>query len=62
MASEILAVPESSLAEVIRVIRGGLLRERKISRETRRNLTKWCDEEEAYLKRLGSDEDTEEES
>lgn len=60
MASEILAVPEDSLAEVIRVIRAGLLRERKVSRDTRRNLTKWCNDEEAYLKRLG--EDTEEES
>jgi hypothetical protein len=61
MASEVLAVPEGSLAEVIRVIRAGLLRERKISRETRRNLTKWCDEEQAYLNR-NADIDTEEES
>jgi hypothetical protein len=56
MASEILAVPEDYLAEVIRVIRSGLVHERKLSRETRQQLKKWCNEEEAYLKRLGSDE------
>jgi hypothetical protein len=60
MASEILAVPDDKLREVISVIRAGLMRERKVSRETRRQLTKWCNEEEAYLKRLGeNNEDSE---
>ena len=52
MARETLVVPEDNLAEVIRVIRAGLIRERKISRDTRRQLTAWCDEETAYLNRL----------
>lgn len=53
MASEILAVPEGRLEEVIRVIRAGLFEEEWfVSNETIEQLTKWCDEEEAYLKRL----------
>lgn len=53
MAKEILAVPEGSLLEVIKVIRTGLKslkNDRAISKETREQLTKWCDEEEAYIK------------
>lgn len=49
MASEILAVPEDNLAEVIAVIRAGL-KTTKVTPETREQLTKWCDEEEAYLR------------
>lgn len=48
MASEVLSVPEENLEEVIRVIRAGL-KSTKVSKETRRNLTLWCDEEESYL-------------
>jgi hypothetical protein len=51
MASEILTIPESRLAEVIAVIRAGL-KETKVSPDTKRNLLKWCKEEEEYLKRL----------
>ena len=54
MASEILSVPEESLAEVIRVIRTGLKNAKFISKDTRRNLKFWCDQEEAYLKELAS--------
>lgn len=53
MASEILAVPEERLAEVVAVIRAGL-KAATVSPETDRNLTKWCNEEEAYLKRLNN--------
>jgi hypothetical protein len=56
MASEILSVPEESLAEVIRVIRTGLKNAKFISKDTRANLKKWCDEEEAYLKELASED------
>ena len=49
MASEALYVPEESLAQVIIVIRTGLKNAKHISKETRRQLKKWCDEEEAYL-------------
>lgn len=55
MANEILAVPEDSLAEVIRIIRAGLKAAKKVSRNTLERLTEWCDEEEAYLKRLADD-------
>lgn len=55
MASEILTVPEESLEEVIRVIRAGLGHTR-VSSDTRRNLKKWCDEEEKYLKSLQDDQ------
>jgi hypothetical protein len=52
VASEILAVPEQHLAEVIEVIRTGLgMIDTFISSEVREQLTKWCDEESAYLDR-----------
>ncbi len=54
MASELLAVPEENLAEVITVIRTGLKNAKKISKDTRSHLKTWCDEEEAYLKELAS--------
>jgi len=56
VASEILSVPEESLAEVIRVIRTGLKNVKFVSKDTRHNLKKWCDEEEAYLKELASED------
>jgi hypothetical protein len=43
MASEILAVPESSLAEVVAVIRAGL-QAVEVSVETREALSNWCNE------------------
>lgn len=49
MATEILAVPEDNLVEVIAVIRSGLLTV-QVSPDTREALTRWCDEEEAYIK------------
>lgn len=48
MASEILAVPEDCLLEVIKVIRAGLRRV-EVSDEVRKQLTTWCDEEEEYI-------------
>lgn len=56
MASEILSVPEEHLEDVIYVIRRGLQSTKKgIDKKVFEQLTKWCDEEEEYLKRL-SDE------
>lgn len=56
MASEVLSVPEEHLADVIYVIRRGLLSTKKgIDKEVFQMLTKWCDEEEEYLKRLAED-------
>jgi hypothetical protein len=52
MAKEALVVPEENLTEVIRVIRTGLKNAKFVSKDTRRELKKWCDEEEAYLKGL----------
>lgn len=52
MAKEILAVPEEHLEDVIYVIRRGLSSTKKgIDKEVYEMLTKWCDEEEAYLTR-----------
>ena len=58
MSSEILAVPEYHLQEVIDVIRAGLhaLRE-NISKEVKEQLTNWCDEEEEYLNQDDEDEE-----
>lgn len=52
MSSEILAVPEENLREVIAVIREGL-KSVKVSRDTKYNLTNWCNEEEEYLDEIG---------
>jgi len=52
MAKEILAIPEERLEEVINVIRAGLVvykGTKAISKETRKQLLKWCDEEQEYL-------------
>lgn len=54
--SEILAIPEDYLVEVIRVTRAGLRASKKVSADTRRNLTKWCNEEAEYLKECGRED------
>lgn len=51
MASEVLAVPEEHLAEVIEIIRAGLKQRPKTSPEVRQALEKWCREEATYLGR-----------
>jgi len=48
MASEVLAVPEEHLAEVIEIIRAGL-KDRDVSPEVREALEEWCREETEYL-------------
>lgn len=55
MAKEVLAVPEDSLLEVIKIIRAGLKATKKVTPDVRYNLKKWCDEEEAYMKGLNED-------
>ena len=50
---EILAVPEEYLEEVIRIIRNGLANTKGVPEEVWDNLTRWCNEEEKYLERLG---------
>lgn len=59
MASEILAVPEEHLADVIRVIRAGLdvygFEPEYLHPDVVEQLKKWCDEEEEYLKELASE-------
>ena len=61
MASEVLAVPERHLADVIKVIRRGLAASKgrvkgvAVHQEVREQLKKWCDEEEEYLNRLTED-------
>ncbi len=53
MAKEVLVIPESQLADVVRVIRTGIFMTWRshISPETRAMLLAWCDEEEQYLAR-----------
>lgn len=53
MASELLAVPEYLLLEVIEIIRTGLKHYRKTTSDTKELLIDWCDEEEAYIKGMG---------
>lgn len=57
MAREVLVVPEESLAEVTAVIRAGLAGKPNVSEDTRRNLTRWCDEMEEYLREMAEDDD-----
>ena len=55
MATEILSVPEDHLLEVVAVLRAGLKATQHhstVGKKTREQLTKWCDEEEAYMKEL----------
>ena len=57
MASEILSVPEEHLEDVIYVIRRGLASTTKaIDPSVVKQLTKWCNEEEAYLKRMAEED------
>ena len=49
MASEILAIPEENLLEVIDIIRTGLDRVPKVTKTVAKKLNKWCDDEEAHL-------------
>lgn len=56
MASEILAVSEENLLEVINIIRTGLKNSKRVSKSVRKKLTAWCNEEEAYMK--GEDDET----
>jgi len=57
MASETLTVPEEHLEDVIYVIRRGLASTKKaIHKDVVEQLTKWCDEEEEYLKRLAEED------
>lgn len=56
MAKEILAVPEQYLGDVIKVIRTGLLFMAQVEQPPDsalvEQLTKWCDEKEAYLRSM----------
>ena len=53
MASEVLAVPEEHLQEVIDILKAGMfVMKKNISQDVAHNLGKWCEEEEQYLKRL----------
>jgi hypothetical protein len=52
LAKETLVIPEENLAEVIRIIRCGLRHSKRVTNDTKHNLTKWCKEESDYLKRL----------
>ena len=53
MASEVLAVPEDDLLEVIKIIRAGLKATKNVTPDVREALTEWCDDEEEYMTRSG---------
>lgn len=52
MAREVLIIPEASLNDVIIIIRNGLnwTSTSDVSPIVAERLSKWCDEQEAYLK------------
>lgn len=52
MANEILSIPEDYLADVIKIIRLGLKAYHDVDVVVEHALTKWCKEEEEYLKEL----------
>ena len=54
MATEVLAVPEEHIADVIAVIRAGLSLQ-EVPEPVKTALNTWCDEHEAYLKVDGDD-------
>jgi hypothetical protein len=56
MAKEILAIPEEYLEEVITIIRTGLKNSKKLTPQVKKQLEKWCKEEEEYLKELNEEE------
>lgn len=49
MASEILPIPEEHLREVIAIIRAGLATRKRVTKEVREQLEKWCEEEIEYM-------------
>lgn len=49
MATEVLAVPEEHLADVIKVIRRGLEASPDVAPDVREQLTKWANEEADYI-------------
>lgn len=51
MASEILAVPESSLGKFIDFVRTGLLGQ-VVDKDLEKHLREWCNEEEEYLRKF----------
>jgi mannose/cellobiose epimerase-like protein (N-acyl-D-glucosamine 2-epimerase family) len=55
--TEALYVPEEHLREVIEIIRTGLKAKKKVSREVKKQLTKWCNEEEEYLDQCEEDDE-----
>lgn len=48
--TEILSVPEEYLLEVIKIIRAGLKTNPNCNKEVKQQLTKWCKDEEDYIK------------
>lgn len=54
--TETLAVPEQHLLEVCQIIRAGIAARKRVTPEVRRNLLKWCKEEEEYMRQNGKDE------
>lgn len=55
MATEILAIPEEYLGQVIHVIRAGLENTDDIADNVRARLNEWCDDEAGYLERLNGE-------
>lgn len=55
MATEILAVPEELLAEVVATIRQGTLCRNNRQRPAGEFLMQWVEEEEEYLARMAED-------
>jgi Lar family restriction alleviation protein len=52
MAKEVLAIPESHLADVVALIKFGLSYSLAVDPLVKTNLEKWCFEQQQYLARL----------
>jgi hypothetical protein len=50
MTTEVLAIPEEHLLEVIAIIRAGIKAKPKTTPTVKKQLTKWCNTEEQYVK------------
>ena len=54
MTTEVLAVPEDSLLEVVEIIEAGLKAKKNISKDVREGLEHWLSDEREYLKLISA--------
>ena len=57
MATEVLAIPEDYLQDVIWIIQAGCLSAKYASNDVREHLEEWCDEMQAYVDSWDDEDD-----